>query len=232
VTLTTPWGSDLDPDAVLQDYPRPQLVRDSYLNLNGYWQYAFTSVRRDAPPAAGDWDGQILVPFSPEAPLSGVNRQLQPQQFLWYRRTLRLPGGFAGERVLLHFGAVDQSCTVTVNGIEVGGHDGGYLPFALDVTEVPPIPQRPQPQLPPAPVTPAPMPQSPDLQPPKPSTRSSSGSATSATPATPAGESRRWTAEASGTRHSRAFGRRCGWKRFRGSAFRGWTWCRTSTPSP
>ncbi|WP_342022198.1 sugar-binding domain-containing protein [Arthrobacter citreus] len=135
MTLTTLWGTDLDPEAVLQDYPRPQLVRDSYLNLNGYWQYAFTSVRRDAPPTAGDWDGQILVPFSPEAPLSGVNRQLQPQQFLWYRRTLRLPEGFAGERVLLHFGAVDQSCTVTVNGIEVGGHDGGYLPFALDVTE-------------------------------------------------------------------------------------------------
>ncbi|GAA3289337.1 glycoside hydrolase family 2 TIM barrel-domain containing protein [Arthrobacter citreus] len=135
VTLTTPWGADLDPDVVLQDYPRPQLVRDSYLNLNGYWQYAITSVRRDAPPADGEWDGRILVPFSPEAPLSGVNRQLQPQQILWYRRTLRLPEGFAGERVLLHFGAVDHSCTVTVNGVAVGGHDGGYLPFTLDITD-------------------------------------------------------------------------------------------------
>lgn len=134
MTLTTPWGADLDPGAVLQEYPRPQLVRDSYLNLNGYWQYAITSVRREAPPGDGGWDGRILVPFSPEAPLSGVHRQLQPQQLLWYRRTLRLPAGFAGERVLLHFGAVDQSCTVTVNGIEVGGHDGGYLPFSLDVT--------------------------------------------------------------------------------------------------
>ncbi|MDK1360272.1 glycoside hydrolase family 2 [Arthrobacter sp. zg-Y1219] len=135
MTLTTRWGADLDPDSVLQDYPRPQLVRDSYLNLNGYWQYAITSARREQPPADGEWDGEILVPFSPEAPLSGVNRQLQPQQFLWYRRTLRLPAGFAGERVLLHFGAMDQSCTVTVNGIDVGGHDGGYLPFSLDITD-------------------------------------------------------------------------------------------------
>ncbi|WAP51079.1 glycoside hydrolase family 2 [Arthrobacter sp. ATA002] len=75
------------------------------------------------------------MPFSPEAPLSGVGRQLQPQQLLWYRRSVRLPAGFAGERVLLHFGAVDQSCTVTVNGTDVGGHDGGYLPFSLDITD-------------------------------------------------------------------------------------------------
>ncbi|MCC3266488.1 glycoside hydrolase family 2 protein [Arthrobacter gengyunqii] len=135
MTLTTPWGADLKPESVLQEYPRPQLVRDSYLNLNGYWQYAITSVRREQPPADGEWDGQILVPFSPEAPLSGVGRQLQPQQVLWYRRTVRLPVEFAQERVLLHFGAVDQSCTVTVNGTQVGGHDGGYLPFSLDVTD-------------------------------------------------------------------------------------------------
>ena len=114
MTLSTPWGADLDPASVLQEYPRPQLVRDSYVNLNGYWQYAITSARQSAVPGGGDWDGQILVPFSPEAPLSGVGRQLQPQQLLWYRRTVRLPAGFAGERVLLHFGAVDQSCTVTV----------------------------------------------------------------------------------------------------------------------
>ncbi|MET4061572.1 beta-galactosidase/beta-glucuronidase [Arthrobacter sp. UYP6] len=135
MTLTTPWGADLDPESVLQEYPRPQLVRNSYLNLNGSWQYAITSARRDQAPADGDWDGQILVPFSPEAALSGVHRQLQPQQLLWYRRTVRLPAGFVDDRVLLHFGAVDQSCTVTVNGTQVGGHDGGYLPFSLDVTD-------------------------------------------------------------------------------------------------
>nr|WP_231706426.1 sugar-binding domain-containing protein [Arthrobacter sp. zg-Y40] len=131
--MLTAWGSALDPDAVLQEYPRPQLVRDSYLNLNGYWQYAVTPAAEQEPPDT--WAGQILVPFSPEAPLSGVGRQLQPDQALWYRRTVRLPEGFAGERVLLHFGAVDQSCTVTVNGIPVGGHVGGYLPFTLDVTD-------------------------------------------------------------------------------------------------
>ncbi|MDK1328968.1 sugar-binding domain-containing protein [Arthrobacter sp. zg-Y1143] len=133
MALLTAWGSALDPDAVLQEYPRPQLVRDSYLNLNGYWEYAVTPAAVQQPPDT--WEGQILVPFSPEAPLSGVGRQLQPDQALWYRRTVRLPEGFAGERVLLHFGAVDQSCTVTVNGIPVGGHVGGYLPFTLDVTD-------------------------------------------------------------------------------------------------
>ncbi len=135
MTLITRWGKDLDPDDVLQEYPRPQLVRDSYLNLNGYWQYAITTATRDRMPAGSEWAGRILVPFSPEAPLSGVGRQLMPEQALWYRRTVDLPGGFAGERVLLHFGAVDQSCTVAVNGTPVGGHDGGYLPFTLDITD-------------------------------------------------------------------------------------------------
>ena len=134
MTLMTRWGKDLDPDDVLQEYPRPQLVRDSYLNLNGYWQYAITTATRDRVPAGSEWAGEILVPFSPEAPLSGVGRQLMPEQALWYRRTVDLPAGFAGERVLLHFGAVDQGCTVTVNGTPVGGHDGGYLPFTLDIT--------------------------------------------------------------------------------------------------
>lgn len=129
--LSTPWGEALDPDAVLPEHPRPQLVREGWLNLNGPWQYAVTAADADQPHA---WDGQILVPFSPEAPLSGVGRQLQPDEALWYRRRVCLPEGFRRERVLLHFGAVDQSCTVWVNGVLAGGHDGGYLPFTLDVT--------------------------------------------------------------------------------------------------
>ena len=129
--LLTPWGEALDPENVLPEYPRPQLVRSGWTNLNGYWDYAITSAGRTAEPE--DWDGKILVPFSPEAPLSGVERQLQPDEALWYRRTFALPDG-PGERVLLHFGAVDQSCTVYVNGQEAGTHDGGYLPFAFDVT--------------------------------------------------------------------------------------------------
>lgn len=131
MALLTPWGEALNPENVLPEYPRPQLVRGNWLNLNGHWDYAITSAGQTDPPES--WDGRILVPFSPEAPLSGVERQLQPDQALWYRRTFALPDGPEG-RVLLHFGAVDQSCTVTVNGQQAGTHDGGYLPFTLDIT--------------------------------------------------------------------------------------------------
>ncbi len=131
--LTTRWGRDLDPGAVLTEYPRPQLVRDSYLNLNGWWDYAITPASAPSPTA---YDGRILVPFSPEAPLSRVGRQLRPDERLTYRRTLRLPDGFVpeGGRALLHFGAVDQTCTVRLDGVEVGANQGGYLPFTCDVT--------------------------------------------------------------------------------------------------
>jgi hypothetical protein len=132
--LLTRWGRELDPARVLPEYPRPQLVRDSYLNLNGPWDYAFTGVDAAAPR---DYQGRILVPFSPEARLSGVGRQLQPDELLWYNRSVRLPDGFVARphgRVLLHFGAVDQTCTVWLNGVEVGAHHGGYLPFSCDLT--------------------------------------------------------------------------------------------------
>lgn len=131
----TRWGRELDPDHVLPEYPRPQLVRDSYLNLNGWWDHAFTHLDDGEPD---EYDGRILVPFSPEAPLSGVGRQLQPDELLWYRRTLTLPTGFVGGpdgRVLLHFGAVDQTSTVWLNGIQVGANHGGYLPFTCDLTD-------------------------------------------------------------------------------------------------
>ncbi|MFA1545554.1 glycoside hydrolase family 2 protein [Actinomadura chokoriensis] len=132
MTLLTRWGKVLDPELVLPEYPRPQLVRDSYLNLNGRWEYAFA----DEEPA--EYDGEIVVPFSPESALSGVGRQLRPDETLWYRRSVRLPDGFRpeGHRVLLHFGAVDQTCRVAINGREAGRHEGGYLPFAFDITEL------------------------------------------------------------------------------------------------
>lgn len=139
----TRWSATLDRDAPLPEYPRPQLARDSFLNLNGVWDYAFTAQAPGPEGALGGeapavFDGEIVVPFSPESVLSGVGRQLQPYEALWYRRDLSLPDGFVprGGRVLLHFGAVDQACRVLVDGIEVGRHVGGYLPFACDVTDV------------------------------------------------------------------------------------------------
>ena len=131
--MLTPWGEALDRENPLPEYPRPQLRRNSYLNLNGIWEYAITKTAEK--PAA--MQGEIVVPFSPETPLSGVGHILQPDEYLWYRRSVTLPEGFfQGGRLLLHFGAVDQCCTVWVNGQEAGSHTGGYLPFALDVTEL------------------------------------------------------------------------------------------------
>ena len=114
----------------LPEYPRPALRRDSYENLNGLWQYAITG-------SAGlptKWDGDILVPYSPETKASGVGRTLQPGTWLHYHRSFVPPAGTGG-RVLLHFGAVDYACAVQVNGHLVGGHRGGYWPFALDITD-------------------------------------------------------------------------------------------------
>ena len=128
--MKTIWGDKLDRNCILEEYPRPQMKRESYLNLNGAWDYAITETEN--PPKK--YDGEILVPFSPESELSGVNRTLQPSQTLWYRRTISLPEGFNRGRVLLHFGAVDQQATVYINGIEVCSHVGGYTPFSMDIT--------------------------------------------------------------------------------------------------
>lgn len=115
----------------LKEYPRPQFERDSYMSLNGSWDYAMSN-SADAPAA---YDGKILVPYSPESPLSGVNRQLKCGEYLHYRTFFRLPQGFDRGRVLLNFGAVDQCCTVLCNGKVAGGHEGGYLPFTIEITD-------------------------------------------------------------------------------------------------
>ena len=127
--LKTVWGESIT-DKPLQEYPRPQFVRNSYINLNGYWDYAITN--SDVVPMR--YDGKILVPFSPESILSGVNRQLKPNEYLFYRTTFTLPKGFARDIVLLNFGAVDQVCDVYVNGIHVCHHEGGYNAFSADAT--------------------------------------------------------------------------------------------------
>lgn len=130
--MLTEWGEALDREHPLPEYPRPQLVRDSYLNLNGPWSYAITKSAQKPQQT----DGTIIVPFSPESALSGVGRTLQPDEYLWYIRSVELPAGFNIGRVLLHFGAVDQTATVWCNGVELATHTGGYLPFAVDLTEV------------------------------------------------------------------------------------------------
>ena len=127
--LITRWGKAVQPDRVLPEYPRPNLVRKSYLSLNGEWEYGITPEQ-----AAPCFQGTILVPFSPETLLSGVNRIVHPGEALHYRRTFTLPPDFRKERVLLHFGGVDQECSVFLNGRELGHHKGGYLPFTFDLS--------------------------------------------------------------------------------------------------
>ncbi len=131
--LYTPWGETVDHGCPHAEYPRPQLERARWQCLNGPWQYAILPEGDEAEPES--WDGEILVPFSPECLLSGVLRQLLPGQRLWYRRSLRfepMPG--PNERLVLHFGAVDQRCTVHCNGLVAGSHAGGYWPFSFDIT--------------------------------------------------------------------------------------------------
>lgn len=113
-----------------QEYPRPQFQRESYLNLNGYWDCCFTET--DQIPQT--YDQKILVPFSPEAGLSGVGRILMPNEYLWYRKKVVFPDGFIQDRVIIHFGAVDQICEVFVNGESAGVNIGGYYPFSFDIT--------------------------------------------------------------------------------------------------
>ena len=114
----------------LPEYPRPALRRDSFESLNGLWQFAITK----SAQLPRQWEGDILVPYSPETRASGVGRTLQPGEWLHYHRSFAPPAG-SGGRVLLHFGAVDYVCAVQVNGHLVGGHRGGYWPFTFDITE-------------------------------------------------------------------------------------------------
>lgn len=128
--LYTEWGEKLDVLHVLEEYPRPQLKRANYTILNGYWNYCIS--KEQLMPE--HYDGRILVPFSPESVLSGVGRQLQPDEILWYERILTIESKPKDQRCILHFGAVDQSCEVYINHYKVAEHVGGYLPFSVDIT--------------------------------------------------------------------------------------------------
>ena len=124
--IRTAWAEDINPAKVHQEYPRPQMVRDSYLNLNGLWEYAIAPKEGDEMPAP---DGHILVPFPLESSLSGVAGSLDADHALWYRRTFKLPMGWKKKAVILHFGAVDWGCELWVNGHKAGEHRGGYAAF-------------------------------------------------------------------------------------------------------
>ena len=142
-SLTTVWGEALDPSNVLPEYPRPRMQRDNYVMLNGAWDYAIVPVdggigvetlTQQAIPSR--WDGQIVVPFSPEAPLSDVGRTVHPSELLWYKRKIELPKLADDQQIILHFEAVDWMCTCFVNGKLAGTHAGGYLPFSFEITNL------------------------------------------------------------------------------------------------
>ena len=128
--LTTSWTEKVKPEHVLPEYPRPQMVREGWTNLNGLWNYSITSLLSDEP---GAWQGKILVPFPIESDLSGVKKPVGPEEILWYQRTFTVPD-IANKRLLLHFGAVDWKATVWINGKKLGTHQGGYDAFSFDIT--------------------------------------------------------------------------------------------------
>ena len=129
-SLKTRWASEVTPENVWQEYPRPQMMRGNWDFLNGLWDYA---IRPKGENNIGEFDGKILVPFCVESSLSGVQKYVGKDNELWYQREFnyRLKGQ---EHLLLHFGAVDWKCDVWVNDIKVGSHTGGYTPFTFDIT--------------------------------------------------------------------------------------------------
>lgn len=128
--IKTKWAEEVNPAATLPEYPRPQMVRSEWVNLNGLWDYAITSEGAEYAKA----DGKILVPFAVESSLSGVQRNVGDNNALWYERTFTVPSSWKGKDVLLHFGAVDWQSEVWVNGQSIGVHTGGFTPFTYNIT--------------------------------------------------------------------------------------------------
>lgn len=130
-SLKTRWASEITPENVWQEYPRPQMAREDWLNLNGLWDYAI----RPKGQFVDKYDGKILVPFCVESSLSGVQKYVGKDNELWYQREFEVPSKWNGKRIMLNFGAVDWKCDVWVNDIKVGSHTGGYTPFSIDITQ-------------------------------------------------------------------------------------------------
>jgi len=130
--IMTSWAKQVNPDNVLPEYPRPQMVRKDWLNLNGLWDFCI--IPKD-DPTPKKYDGTILVPFAVESALSGVGKDVGKKKKLWYRRYIDIPPGWKSKRILLHFGAVDWQSTVWLNGKKLGSHKGGYDSFSFDITD-------------------------------------------------------------------------------------------------
>jgi len=129
--IKTAWAEKIDPNNPLPEYPRPQLVRDQWQNLNGSWDYAILPKGSNEPAT---FDGKILVPYAIESSLSGVQKMVGDKNELWYHRTFNVPAAWKNKAVVLHFGAVDWKADIWINDIKVGAHQGGYAPFSLDIT--------------------------------------------------------------------------------------------------
>ena len=129
--LSTTWTTRVTPENVWQEYPRPQLVREKWLNLNGLWDYAIRPKDEGMP---SEFDGKILVPFPVESALSGVKKTVGENNRLWYRRIIQIPENWTEPRIILRFEAVDWETKVWVNGKQVGNHSGGYDHFAFDIS--------------------------------------------------------------------------------------------------
>jgi beta-galactosidase/beta-glucuronidase len=129
--IKTAWASKVDPSAPLPEYPRPQLMRDMWQNLNGLWNYTILPKGANAPEK---FDGKILVPFAIESSLSGVQKTVGEDNELWYQRSFAVPAAWKGKRIMLNFGAVDWKADVWLNDIKIGSHQGGYSPFSIDIT--------------------------------------------------------------------------------------------------
>ena len=132
--LSTPWTHLVGPNNALPEYPRPQMTRATWINLNGVWEYTGRSGKAvlAAPPPAKEYRERILVPYPTESALSGIQRH---DDQMWYRKVFKLPSVWRGDRVLLHFGAVDQIATVWVNNQQVAFHEGGFTEFSADITD-------------------------------------------------------------------------------------------------